>query len=142
MLIVLISLNLCHMNFVLRFEAQKNDCTPVIALPSMSEWMSCVPSYVFTVSRFCACLMTWYSSTRPFPPIMSLAYLAMSRAFPQLLRFTMEIISGARRSSSFNLATLCTACRPKVISVSISAIFFCCSCIPANGLPNWCLSSW
>lgn len=37
----------------------------------------------------------WYSSAMPFPPSMSLACLAMSRALPQLFLFSMDIISGA-----------------------------------------------
>jgi len=37
---------------------QPNACSPVCARPRISAWMSCVPSYVFTVSRFCACRMT------------------------------------------------------------------------------------
>ena len=56
---------------------------------------SCSPSYVLTASRFMTWRMMWYSSAIPFPPNMSLACRAMSRALPQLFLFSMDIISGA-----------------------------------------------
>ena len=43
---------------------------------------------------------TWYSSWMPLPPCMSRAMRAISRALPQLLRLTSDIISGAARPSS------------------------------------------
>lgn len=54
-----------------------------------------LPSYVLTASRFMAWRITWYSSEMPFPPSMSLACLAISKALPQLFLFSIEIISGA-----------------------------------------------
>jgi hypothetical protein len=56
---------------------------------------------------------------------MSLASLAISRALPQLFLLTIEIISGASYPASFKSETLLTVWRPRVISVSMSAIFFC-----------------
>lgn len=53
-----------------------------------------LPSYVFTASRFMTCLITWYSSAMPLPPSISRACRAISSAFPQEFRFSMEIISG------------------------------------------------
>ena len=41
----------------------------------------------------------------PFPPCMSREVLAMSRAFPQLLRLTIEIFSGGQLFSSSSLPT-------------------------------------
>ena len=121
---------------------QKKAWWPVMARPRIREWISCVPSYVFTVSRLAAWRMTWYSSTSPFPPIMSLDILAISSAFPQLFLLTIETISGASFPSSLIYATRCTACKPRVISVTMSAIFFCCNCIAASGFPNYLRSSW
>ena len=40
-------------------RSQKNACSPVCARPSISACTSCVPSYVLTVSRFCAWRMMW-----------------------------------------------------------------------------------
>ena len=48
---------------------------------------------------------------------------AISSALPQLLRLTIEIISGAASASSISLPTRRLACRPRVISVSMSASF-------------------
>lgn len=63
-------------------------------LTPKSTLSSTSPSYVLTDSRFMTCRMMWYSSEMPFPPSMSLACLAMSRALPQLFLFSKEIISG------------------------------------------------
>lgn len=49
---------------------------------------------------------------------------AISRALPQLLRLTIEIISGAIRPSSNKRPTRSDAWRPRAISVCISASFF------------------
>ena len=38
-------------------EHYLNACNPVIALPMISECTSCVPSYVYTLSRFAMCRM-------------------------------------------------------------------------------------
>ena len=50
--------------------------------------------------------MTLYSIWMPLPPCMSRAARAMSSASPQLLRLTIEIISGAARPSSISRPTL------------------------------------
>src|ERR1700746_2554270 len=52
---------------------------------------------------------------------MSRATRAMSSALPQLLRLTSEIISGAILPSSSSRPTRRLACRPSVISGSMSA---------------------
>ena len=58
--------------------------------PSTSAWTSCVPSYVFTASRFMQWRMTWYSSWMPLPPRRSLQVRAMSNALPQEFRFRSD----------------------------------------------------
>ena len=72
---------------------------------------------------------------------MSRAIRAISRALPQELRLTSEIISGATRSSSISLPTRSTDCSPIVISVCMSASFFWISWFCASGRPNCWRSS-
>ncbi len=84
--------------------------------------------------------MTWNSPEMPLPPCMSRAMRAMSSALPQLLRLTREIISGATRPSSISRPTRSEPCRPRVISVCMSASFFWKSWVCASGRPN-CLRS-
>lgn len=113
---------------------------PVIALPKIKAWMSLVPSYVFTVSRFMACLKTWYYSLIPLAPIISLASLAIWMAFIQLLRFIIEIISTASSFLSLSLETCSIPKVPREISVFIWASLCWISWKEANGTPN-CLRS-
>lgn len=117
-----------------------NAWIPVIALPNTNPWISYVPSYVFTVSRFIRCLITWYSSLIPFPPSVSRAILAISNAFPVEFRLINDIISGVANPCSFSRPTCRQASRPMDISVTMSAYFVWISCVPANGFPN-CLRS-
>mmetsp|Transcript_526 Transcript_526/g.1579 ORF Transcript_526/g.1579 Transcript_526/m.1579 type:complete len:264 (+) Transcript_526:1980-2771(+) len=84
--------------------------------------------------------MTWYSSEMPLPPSMSRATRAMLSALPQLLRLIMEIISGAALRASLRRPTCRAACRPRVISVDMSASLSCTIWFLARGLPN-CLRS-
>jgi len=49
--IIVINVLLCHTNHL-------KDWIPVMALPMIKVWMSEVPSYVLTDSRFMTCLMT------------------------------------------------------------------------------------
>lgn len=90
------------------------------------EPLTYVPSYVLTTCRFATCRPTWYldgnhthecenyqkplgrntdSSEHALPPRMSRTRLACSSAFPQLLRLTRLIISGATLPSSFSRPT-------------------------------------
>lgn len=114
-----------------------------------------------TLSRFIMCLITWYSSDIPLPPNISLAFLAISRAFLAEFFFIIEIISGvalknftttqmfvhSRKSissiqaksylsSSFSLPTLRQAWRPNEMSHIISTNFFCINWLAASGLLN------
>ena len=66
----------------------------------ISPWMSCVPSYVFTASRFNMCRMMWYSSDIPLPPNISLAFLAIFKDFKQLFLLIIDIVSGISIFSS------------------------------------------
>src|SRR6476660_6922127 len=58
---------------------------------------------------------------------------AISSALPQLLRLTIEIISGANLPSSIRRPTRNEACMPSAISVSMSASFFCTSWVAGSG---------
>ena len=80
------------------------------------------------------------SSLMPLPPSMSRAVRAISSDLPQLLRFMIEVISTAAVPSSFMRPSRRQPCRPSVISVCMSASFFCTSWLAASGLPN-CLRS-
>ncbi len=66
---------------------------------------------------------------------------AMSSDLPQELRLHSEIISGAARCSSISRPRRSTACSASVISVCMSASFFCTSCVAASGRPNTLRSS-
>lgn len=113
-----------------------NACTPVMARPSTSPWISYVPSYVFTVSRLTRCLIMWYSSLMPLPPSVSRAILAISSALPVELRLISDTISGVASPNSLSRPTCRHANNPIDISVTMSAYFFWISCVPASGLPN------
>src|SRR5207248_7530170 len=63
---------------------------PVTASPMMRLWMSCVPSYVFTDSRFIMWRMIGYSSDIPLAPRMSRAMRAVSRAMFTLFVLPIE----------------------------------------------------
>ena len=84
--------------------------------------------------------MTPNSSEMPLPPSMSRALRAMSSALPHEFRFRIEVTSGAAVPSSFMRPRRRHPCRPSVISVCMSASFFCTSWLAASGLPN-CLRS-
>ncbi|MCY1241339.1 hypothetical protein D9M72_542350 [compost metagenome] len=71
---------------------------------------------------------------------MSRATRAMSSDLPHELRFMIEVISTAAVPSSFMRPRRRQPCRPSVISVCMSASFFCTSCVAASGRPN-CLRS-
>mmetsp|Transcript_40743 Transcript_40743/g.82170 ORF Transcript_40743/g.82170 Transcript_40743/m.82170 type:complete len:312 (+) Transcript_40743:188-1123(+) len=114
---------------------------PVMARPRMSACTSCVPSYVFTASRFITWRITWYSSLTPFPPSMSRATRATSKLFPHELRFVMLIISGAAKPWSSSRPTCRQPCSPNATSVLMSASFFCTSWLEASGAPNCTRSS-
>ena len=91
---------------------------------------------MLTTSRFTRWRATPYSALMPLPPIMSRAMRAMSRALPQLLRLRMEVRSTDAVPSSFMRPKRRQPCRPKLISVSISASFFWISWLAAKGRPN------
>mmetsp|Transcript_44138 Transcript_44138/g.75098 ORF Transcript_44138/g.75098 Transcript_44138/m.75098 type:complete len:294 (+) Transcript_44138:184-1065(+) len=114
---------------------------PVMARPRMSACTSCVPSYVFTASRFITWRITWYSSLTPFPPSMSRATRATSKLFPHEFRFVMLIISGAAKPWSSSRPTCRQPCSPNATSVLMSASFFCTSWLEASGAPNCTRSS-
>mmetsp|Transcript_25484 Transcript_25484/g.64213 ORF Transcript_25484/g.64213 Transcript_25484/m.64213 type:complete len:275 (-) Transcript_25484:871-1695(-) len=103
--------------------------------------MSCVPSYVFTASRFSTCVIMPYSSTIPFPPSMSRHSRAMWMAFVQLFLFAMLIMFECSFPSSFILVNRATSCRPSTMSVQASASFFCTSWFAARGRLNISRSS-
>src|SRR5205085_1987535 len=67
---------------------------PVTASPMMRLWMSWVPSYVFTDSRFSRWRMTGYSSEMPFAPRMSRAMRAHSSAMFTLFILAIETWCG------------------------------------------------
>mmetsp|Transcript_18076 Transcript_18076/g.25277 ORF Transcript_18076/g.25277 Transcript_18076/m.25277 type:complete len:249 (+) Transcript_18076:179-925(+) len=86
------------------------------------------------------CLIMWYSSLIPFPPSISLHFLAIVIALSQLFLLIMLIISGAIFPWSFSLPTCKQPNSPSVISVDISAKSFWISWFDAKGLPNCFLS--
>lgn len=59
---------------------RNGDKTISTHLPKTRACTSCVPSYVFTVSRFTRCRITWYSSEMPLPPSISLLRKERRRA--------------------------------------------------------------
>jgi hypothetical protein len=66
---------------------------------------------------------------------------AISRALPQLLRLRMLVISTEALPSSFMRPRRRQPCRPRAMSLSMSASFFCTSWLAASGLPNCWRSS-
>merc|ERR1711936_747712 len=97
-------------------------CVPVLRY-THPEWERPIKvNLIFP--KFITCLMIWYSSWIPFPPSISLQVLAISRAFPQLFLFRIEIISGAHSPSSLSRPNCKQLCNPRVISVTASVIFF------------------
>lgn len=134
---------------------------PVIALPRISVCMSYVPwerpirqhdytwtvqdsrlpSYVLVTWRLATCLPMWYSSAHALPPRTSRTFRECSRATPQLLRFTIETISGALFPSSFKRPTWRLASKPNAAAECASTSFFCTSWKDASGLLNCFRSS-
>src|ERR1043165_4748153 len=111
---------------------------PVTASPMMRLWMSCVPSYVFTDSRFIMWRITGYSSDTPFAPRMSRAMRADSRAMLTLFILPIETWCGFSLPWSFNRPICSARSWPFVISVIIHASLFCTSWCAAIGWPpNW-----
>ena len=98
-----------------------NALNPVIAWPSTSECTSCVPSYVYTLSRFAMCRIDAYSARMPLPPNSRRASRAMSVAMLTLLRFATETIVGVNVPRSLQRPRCSESSCPFVISVSISA---------------------
>src|SRR5687768_4096222 len=79
-----------------------NALRPVTACPRMSVWMSCVPSYVYTLSRFAMCRIDEYSARMPLAPSRRLASRAMSVATLTLLRFASETCWGENVPASLS----------------------------------------
>src|SRR5205823_2356938 len=100
---------------------------PVTASPMMRLWMSCVPSYVFTDSRFIMWRITGYSSETPFAPRMSRAIRADSRAMFTLFIFPIETWCGFSFPWSFSRPICSARSWPLVISVIIQDSLFCTS---------------
>src|SRR5262249_48323227 len=71
-----------------------NAFNPVMSRPTINVWMSCVPSYVETLSRFIMCRITEYLSVMPAAPRMSRALRAHCSAIRTLFRLAREICAG------------------------------------------------
>ena len=71
-----------------------NALSPVTAWPRTSECTSCVPSYVYTLSRFAMCRIAEYSARMPFAPSSRRASRAMSVAMLTLFRLASDTCCG------------------------------------------------
>src|ERR1700728_333722 len=100
---------------------QLNALSPVTACPRTSVWMSCVPSYVYTLSRFSMWRIDAYSARIPFAPSSRRASRAISVAMLTLLRLASDTCCGVNVPASLSRPRCNTSSGACAIPVSISA---------------------